>query len=75
MEILGYRKTGKHSAEPIEECKRGYVYTAAFVSCSQCGTAIRGMGGPMSNAYCLKCWEKEDIDILNKMLLGKTNND
>lgn len=72
MEILGYRKI-RNGYEPIEECKKGYIYSAAFVSCSQCGAAIRGMGGPMSNAYCLACWEKEEVDVLEKML-GKYND-
>ncbi len=39
---------------PIYEKGPG-MYTRAFVTCSQCGAAIRPVGGPMMRALCLAC--------------------
>ena len=58
-QVLGYVKTDD-KWEPIHECKRGYVYTCAFILCSQCDAPIRSMGGPNYNAWCIKC--KESVD-------------
>lgn len=52
--ILGYDKNG----EPIHECKRGFIYTAAFILCSICRKAIRSMGGPMHGSVCVDCHDK-----------------
>ena len=52
-EILGYYKDGK----PIYETKRGYIYTAAVISCDKCRTIIRGMGGPAFGSLCAPCYE------------------
>ena len=57
--ILGY------TLEPIYDCKPGYIYTAAVLSCGSCGTVIRSMGGPGSNTVCLKCVEK--LNMLNAL--------
>lgn len=64
-QVLGYvkKKAGKDAPitwEPIHECERGYVYTCAFILCSQCNAPIRSMGGPNYNAWCIKC--KESLD-------------
>lgn len=56
-QILGYAKVGKDSWEPIHQCKRGYVYSAAVVVCQKCGKFIRGMGGPM-HARCVECYNQ-----------------
>jgi hypothetical protein len=59
-EILGYRKTGKDTWEPIEQPKKGFMYTAAIMTCGQCGNVISGMGGGgAQNTYCVSCYEKE----------------
>jgi hypothetical protein len=58
-QVLGYERKGLNW-EPIHECKRGYIYTAAFVMCSQCRAAIRSMGGPNSKAWCISCKEKQE---------------
>ncbi len=51
--VLGYRANG----EPIRECKKGFVYTAAVIACSKCNAFIRGMGGPAFNSLCVRCHE------------------
>lgn len=51
--ILGYRANGK----AIREIKPGMLATACVVTCSQCSRAIRGMGGPISDAQCPTCWK------------------
>lgn len=56
-ELLGYNQIPDGSWEPIYECKRGYIYSAAVVSCQRCGIWIRGMGGPL-NAVCLRCYKQ-----------------
>lgn len=53
-DILGYDAQGK-SIRPLE---RGYVYTAACITCRACGSLIRGMGGPRFGSICVKCHEK-----------------
>jgi hypothetical protein len=58
-QVLGYERKGL-DWEPIHECKRGYVYTCAFVLCSQCRASIRSMGGPNANAWCIPCKEKQE---------------
>lgn len=58
-QIVGY------TLEPIYDCKPGYIYTAAVLCCSSCGSVIRSMGGPGSNSLCLKCVEK--LNVLNKL--------
>lgn len=59
-EILGYRKTGKDTWEPIEQPQKGFLYTAAIMTCVKCNNMIRGMGGGGSqNTYCVPCYEKE----------------
>lgn len=58
-EILGYTQVGKDNWEPIHECKKGYIYSAAVVSCQKCKKWIRGMGGPL-NALCVDCYNKPE---------------
>jgi hypothetical protein len=58
-EILGYNQTPDGSWEPIHECKKGYIYTAAVVHCQPCGAFIRGMGGPL-DAVCVDCYRVKD---------------
>jgi hypothetical protein len=55
-EILGYRADGR----PIHPNKPGSIQTACVVTCSQCHTAIKGMGGPIRDAFCIPCFEKKD---------------
>lgn len=50
-EILGYEKDGL----PIHPTKRGYIYTAACITCRECGKIIRGMGGPRFGSICIGC--------------------
>lgn len=55
--ILGYRKTGRDTWEPIRHSK-GYIYTAAVMHCGSCGNMISGMGGPgTQNTVCPACYE------------------
>jgi hypothetical protein len=57
--ILGYRKTGKDTWEPIIHSS-GYIFTAAVMTCGRCSTMISGMGGPGGkNTICVPCYEKE----------------
>ena len=56
--ILGYTKAGK----PIVPIKPGMIATAAVISCVECLTVIRGMGGPQHGAKCVPCFEKENPD-------------
>lgn len=53
--ILGYTKDGK----AIHPCKEGFIYTACVVTCCGCHAAIRAMGGPLTSALCLDCWDKK----------------
>lgn len=58
MDILGYTRREDGVWETIEPAKHGYIYTQAFILCSQCNKAIRPQGGPRYNSYCLDCYEK-----------------
>ena len=63
--ILGYRKTGKDTWEPIIQ-SNGYIFTAAVMSCGRCGGWISGMGGPGgNNTICVPCYEKEKNERTN----------
>ena len=53
-EILGYSRLPDGVWEPLYECKPGYIYSAAIVSCQKCRQMIRSMGGPM-HAVCVNC--------------------
>lgn len=57
-EILGWERLPSGNWRPIEECQKGYIYTAAVIACNKCGTAIRGMGGPKSYALCIDCFNQ-----------------
>lgn len=48
---------------PIYETKRGMITTQAFILCCQCGGAISGTGGPMHDAYCMKCVPRAEVNI------------
>ena len=50
--VLGYTPKG----DPIYECEPGRIYTACFIICVKCSTAIRSMGGPMYGAQCPECF-------------------
>lgn len=59
-DILGYSQNG----DPIHECEKGYIYTAAVIICCKCNAFIRGMGGPKFGSLCVPCYEaklKENI--------------
>lgn len=56
--VLGYDQLPDGSWEPILPAQRGYIYTQAFILCSECHSAIRPQGGPRSHALCPKCYEK-----------------
>ena len=56
--ILGYSQSEDGSWEPIEEAKRGYVYTQAFILCKNCRGTIRSIGGPRYNSLCLGCYDE-----------------
>jgi len=55
--ILGYTIREDGVVETIEEAKRGYVYTQAFILCKKCSAPIRSCGGPHYNSYCVACYE------------------
>lgn len=52
-EILGYDSDGK----PIYPTKKGFIYTAAFITCCKCNAAIRSAGGPRFGSVCKACSE------------------
>jgi hypothetical protein len=58
-EIIGYSPIPDGSWEPITPCKKDYIYSAAIVSCSQCSSLIRSMGGPISGALCIDCYQSK----------------
>ena len=60
-EIIGYNKVGKDQYQPITEPKKGYIYTAAIISCCKCHNIISGMGGPRPHAVCVKCADELGI--------------
>lgn len=51
-QVIGYTAKG----EPIYPCEPDRIYTACFISCVKCSTAIRSMGGPMYGAQCTECY-------------------
>lgn len=53
-DILGYYDDGKPIIQP-----RGYIYTCAFILCSECKTPISGYGGPAYGSLCVPCHDKE----------------
>lgn len=55
-EIIGYRKTGKDTWNPIYPLQPGMVATAAIMSCSKCGKTISSSGGPGHNCICPECY-------------------
>lgn len=61
-DILGYTKLPDGMWEPIKECERGYIYSAAVVTCKKCKTFIRSMGGPMHNSYCVRCYTNLNLE-------------
>lgn len=60
--ILGYAPDKNGSMTPIIHSK-GYIYTAAFILCRECGSVISGMGGPRYNALCVSCFEKAKENV------------
>lgn len=62
VNILGYNELPDGSWEPLYECKKDYIYTAAVVNCKQCGTFLRSMGGPLY-ALCLNCFNGAKKEI------------
>lgn len=58
--ILGWERLPSGNWRPIEELKEGYIYSAAFICCSECNQMIRGMGGARTYALCLSCFEKSE---------------
>lgn len=55
-EILGYTKLPDGSWEPVNPCEKGYIYSAAVVTCSRCNKLVRGMGGPLNGCVCVRCY-------------------
>lgn len=55
--ILGYARLPDGAWEPIQAAKKGYIYTAAVITCSKCSTYIRSIGGPMEYSLCMKCFK------------------
>lgn len=43
--------------EPITPTPRGAIVTAAVMTCIECKSMIKSMGGPGSRCYCVKCYE------------------
>lgn len=52
--MLGFDQHGN----PIRRIKEGMIATAAVISCVECKTIIRGMGGPNHGAKCVACSDK-----------------
>jgi len=57
-EVIGYRRTSKTNWDPIYPPKPGMIYTAAIMSCSDCGKTISASGGPGHNCVCPTCFDK-----------------
>jgi hypothetical protein len=55
--VLGFDQHGN----PIRRIKEGMITTAAVISCVECKTIIRGMGGPKNFSKCVAC---ADIRVL-----------
>ena len=58
-EILGYDQLPDGSYEPIYQLKKGYIYSAALVTCCKCQKPILAMGGPRFTALCMDCYDKQ----------------
>lgn len=50
--VIGYTAMGL----PIFPCEPGRIYTACPITCSKCGNAISGHGGPSRGATCVNCY-------------------
>lgn len=59
QKILGYAPEGDEW-KPIYPTKRGWIYTQAFVMCSECMKPIRAQGGPIIGALCVECYGEVD---------------
>ena len=57
LRILGYWQAADQSFKPIIHAK-GYIYSRAFILCTECRTPISGQGGPMYNSFCVPCYNK-----------------
>jgi hypothetical protein len=58
--IIGWERLPSGNWRPIEELRPEYIYTAAFINCNDCGTAISSMGGPRTYALCLECFQQAE---------------
>jgi hypothetical protein len=58
--ILGWERLPSGNWQPIEELRDDYIYSAAFICCSECNQMISGMGGPRNYVLCLPCFKKSE---------------
>jgi len=64
-DVIGYRKTGKDTWDPIIDY-RGGVATAALLCCGECHIVIKSSGGPGHNCLCPSCYEtRKMLDFSN----------
>lgn len=61
----GYQFVGKGKYKVLK-LDPGYIYTAAIITCSRCGTAITGMGGPRSGCYCPQCFDVIKLEAFTR---------
>jgi hypothetical protein len=65
--VIGYTlKNGTYEA--IQQ-PRGFIYTAAFILCSECRTAISGHGGPGHDSICLNCYDTHKLKLFTEGIL------
>lgn len=53
--ILGYDKDGKYIIQP-----KGWIYTLAFILCTDCKEPISSVGGPRYGSRCVPCYLKTE---------------
>ena len=59
-EIIDWERLDSGNWRPIEQLRDDYFYSAAFIHCNACGTAISSMGGPRSYALCIECFTRAE---------------
>lgn len=63
-DVLGYTLR-EGNLEPIIQ-PEGYIYTQAFILCTNCNRPISSHGGPRFGSYCLECVK----ELLNEPQTG-----
>lgn len=68
--VIGYYLEENDTYRAIQQPSGGqWIYTQAFIICSECHTAISGHGGPGHNSICLDCYNNHKIKLFSEGIL------